>query len=195
MAATNRSVAQFGDLADTFGRLSDAERGDLDRLMALVYQELRGLADRTMRAQRINHTLQATALTHEVYLKLHHRAAAPWQSRGHFLAVAARAMRQILVDHERARGTQKRGGGLERLPLADVAAVSPRPQLDLIALDGALDRLARHDPRKARVVELLYFGGMTAAEVAGVLEVTSRTVERDWHYARAWLLRELDRGE
>jgi RNA polymerase sigma factor (TIGR02999 family) len=162
-----------------------------DKVIREIYQELRRLAHQFMRQQRPNHTLQATALVHEAYLRLRRRSAASWTNRSHFFSVAARAMRQILVDHERGRRAQKRGGGAPKLSLDEAASLSVNPQPDLLTLDGALERLAALHPRKARVVELLYFGGLKAADAAEVLGVTSRTVERDWHFARVWLYREI----
>ena len=183
----------YGDVTRILGRLSEGDAEAFDRLLPLVYEELRALAGNYMRQERGGHTLQATALTHECYLRLRGKAQVSWQNRAHFLAVAAQAMRRILVDHARGKRRKKRGGDLERTGLDQIAAPGGGPDLDLLALDDALGKLAETEPRKCRVVELLYFGGLTGAEAAEVIGVTSRTVERDWQFARAWLLREIGR--
>ncbi len=167
----------------------------VDEAFDEVYQQLRELASVYMRRQRPDHTLQATALTHEAYLRLRRRSTARWSNRSHFLGIAARAMRQILIDHERLRLAEKRGAGARKLSLNEVATLSMTPQPDLLELNLALDKLAAIDARKARVVELLYFGGLTAIEAAEVLGVTSRTVERDWKFARVWLYRQVSGNE
>lgn len=182
---------QYGNVTEILNRWGRGEREALDELLPLVYGELRSLADNYMRRERTGHTLQPTALAHEAYLRLVGAEPLQLHGRAHFLAIAATAMRRILVEHARARGRKKRGGDYERVSLGWVRAASGISRIDLIALDQALERLSVDDPRKARVVELLYFGGLTSAEAAEVLEVTSRTVERDWQYARLWLLREL----
>jgi RNA polymerase sigma factor (TIGR02999 family) len=143
-----------------------------------------------MRAERAGHTLQATALVNEAYLRLIDTRRVRWQDRSHFLAMSARLMRRILVDHARAHGYQKRGGGAQRVTLADGLGSDERPR-DLIALDDALEALARKYERKARVVELRFFGGLTVEETAHVLGLSSDTVLRDWKLAKAWLLREM----
>jgi len=180
-----------GDVTRILGRLSAGDAEAFDQLLPLVYDELRRLAGSYMRQERDGHTLQATALAHEAYLRLRGREQVSWQNRAHFLAVAAQAMRRVLVDHARAKRRKKRGGDLEQTTLHQIAAPAGGPELHLLALDAALTKLAETDPRKCRVVELLYFGGLTAAEAGEVLGVTSRTVERDWQFARAWLLREI----
>jgi RNA polymerase sigma-70 factor (ECF subfamily) len=162
-------------------------------LVPLVNDELRRLARRYMRHERPGHTLQPTALVHEAYLKLIEKREIAWQSRGHFFAVAAQLMRRILVDHARAKQAEKRGGCLQQIAL-DVAVVfSPEQSDQLLALNEALDGLARLDPRQGRIVELKFFGGLTDEEVSGVLGIASRTVKREWSVARAWLFRELNR--
>ena len=171
-------------------RVREGDPDALDELLPLVYAELRRLAAGYMRSERAEHTLQPTALVHEAYLRLLGDRA-DWADRRHFLATAARAMRRILVEHARARGRKKRGGGFERTPLEDELIGQAPPGTNLLALDAALDQLAVQDPRKAQVVELLSFGGLTAEEAGNVLGVASRTVERDWKFARAWLLRAL----
>lgn len=167
------------------------EASATDRLFALIYDELHAIADAYMRRERSGHTLQPTALVHEAYLKLVEGPPAAWQGRSHFLGIAARAMRQILIDHARRRGAAKRGGGLERVTVDESELVDERGSLDLLDLDEALRRFAALDDRAARVVEMRVFGGMTAAESADVLGVSSRTVEHDWSVARLWLGREL----
>jgi RNA polymerase sigma factor (TIGR02999 family) len=175
--------------------LDRANRGDrsaTDELLPLVYDELRLLARRYMSRERPGHTLQATALVHEAYLRLVDHNDAAWESRAHFFGAAARAIRRILTDHARARGRRKRGGGAARVPLDEVRlVVGSNDRLDLIALDGAIDRLAALDPQKARVVELRFFAGLDVDEVARALGVSASTVARDWQFARAWLHREI----
>jgi len=172
-------------------------RGAVDRLVPLVYDELRRLAQSHLSRERPDHTLPATALVHEAYLKLVDQTRATWVDRAHFFALASQAIRRILVDHARGRGRARRGGGTPRLPLeaADrVAAELPHP--DLVALDRALARLAQVHPEKARVVELRFFGGLAVDEIAEVLGFSRSTAERAWRFARAWLYRELvERGE
>jgi len=154
-----------------------------------VYEDLRRLAEAYFRRQDPGHTLQPTALVHEAWLRLAQGPAIA--DREHFLAVAATAMRQILVDHARRRGAAKRGGDASRITLDDAVSPAPAPALDLLDLDAALTMLARLDPRKARVVELRFFAGLTLAEVAAVLHVSAVTIGTDWRMARAWLSREL----
>ena len=144
-----------------------------------------------MAGEREGHSLQATALVNEVYLRLIQGRSVNWQNRAHFLAVAARLMRRILVDFARARRYQKRGGDAIRVTLADDLALSDEPGRDLVALHEALERLARHDERKSRVIEMRFFGGLTVEEAAEALHVSPDTVKRDWKLAKAWLLREL----
>ena len=166
-----------------------------DRLFPLVYRELRAAADRALRRERPDHTLQPTELVHDAYQRLAGAAAPDWQGRAHFLGVAARAMRQILVDHARHRNAEKRGGGLAPATLDDrVAADLTLAPEELIALDDALHRLDAVDPRMRAVVEARFFAGMTEEETAHSLGVTVRTVQRDWARARAWLHRELADG-
>lgn len=178
--------------------LASASAGDeqaVSSLFTIVYDELRRMAASSLRRERPDHTLQPTALVHEAYLRLAHEPEARWENRAHFLAVAAQAMRRILVDHARARNARKRGGGDVRLPLEDVDSVTTAlpPDLDLIVLDEALVRLAALDPRQARIVELRFFGGLTVEETATVTGTSPRTVKREWQVARAWLKRETSR--
>lgn len=174
--------------------LQDWSSGDelaLKQLMPLVYEELHKMAKQYMRSQRIDHTLQTTALIHEVYVKLAGQKEQNWKNRAHFFAVAAQAMRHILVDHVRKRGYQKHGGKAQRVELDEAMIVSNERAAELVALDEALTRLSALDERKSRVVELKYFGGLNNEEMAEVLNVTAKTVIRDWQFARTWLLREL----
>ncbi len=156
------------------------------------YQELRQLAEACFRGQPVGHTLQPTALVHEAWIKLAEGSPGRWADRTHFLAVAATAMRQILVDHARGRAAQKRGGGCDRITLDESVVASPERDVDLLALDEALARLAEQDERKARVIELRFFAGLTIEETADALGVSPITVNRDWWLARAWIERELE---
>jgi RNA polymerase sigma factor (TIGR02999 family) len=171
-------------------REGDAEA--LDRMIPLVYAELRRIAARALVAERREHTLQPTALVNEAYVRLVERPNAAWQDRAHFLACAARLMRQILVDHARAHRADKRGGGLLRVTLGEEALAAEGPEVDLLALDAALERLAGQDEQKSRIVELRYFGGLSNEETAEALGISPRTVKRGWALARAWLRRELE---
>jgi RNA polymerase sigma-70 factor (ECF subfamily) len=169
----------------------DGDRAAFDLLLPLVYDELHRMAARYMHGERRGHTLQTSALVNEAYLRLADYERMEWQGRAHFFAVAARAMRRILVDHARARDYRKRGGGAQRVELGEEAAVAAAPDTDIVALDEALQELARLDPRKARTVELRYFGGLSVEETAEVLGIAPVTVMRDWATAKAWLLRAL----
>ena len=166
----------------------------LERLIPLVYRELHALASRYFSAERRDHTLQATALVHEAYLKLAGQRDVDWQNRAHFFGIAARLMRRILVDHARSDRRVKRGGGVANVSLADVdAGASPEPldPVDAHALDEALGRLETLDPQQGRVVELRFFGGLTVEETAQVMALSPATVKREWAVARAWLYREM----
>ncbi len=160
-------------------------------LTPLVYEELRRLAHHFMEGQRPNHTLQTTALVNEAYLRLADQTNPRWQNRAHFFAVAARAMRQIVVDYARSQQSQKRGGGLLRIELDEAAIVSPEQSKEIVDLHEALERLAILDFRKAQVVELKYFGGLNYDEMAEVLKISRITVRRDWEFAKLWLYTEL----
>jgi RNA polymerase sigma factor (TIGR02999 family) len=162
----------------------------LDQLMPIVYEELRRLADRHMRGERQEHTLQTTALVHEAYARLID-VDVPWQDRVHFFAVASRMMRRILVDHAKSRSRQKRGGGAVKVTLDAALAVSPQRSDDVLALDDALIRLTELDPRKGQIVELHFFGGLTYAETAEAIGVSPATVDRELRMAKAWLYRDL----
>ena len=165
---------------------SDGDESALDELMPLVYQELRRIAGRYMRHESPGHTLQTSALINEAYLRLVDQRGVRWQNRAHFYGVAAQLMRRILVDHARTRTRVKRGGGARPVDLGDVALVCEQAS-QVVALDDALRGLAEMDPRKSQIVEMRFFGGLTTEEVAEVLKVTPRTVEREWRKAKAWL--------
>jgi RNA polymerase sigma-70 factor, ECF subfamily len=168
------------------------DRAALDRLVPIVQGELRRLAHAYMRRERDGHTLQTSALINEAYLRLIDDADVDWQSRAHFFGVAAQAMRRVLVDHARSRGALKRGAGARAVDLEAVGAMLVDERAgELVALDDALDELARVDPRKVRVIELRFFGGLTGEETAEALGLSSATVQREWHVAKMWLLREL----
>ena len=164
----------------------------LDQLTPLVEEELRRLARGFMARERRDHTLQATALVNEVFIRMTGARRVRWQDRAHFISVSARLMRRVLVDHARSRGYKKRGGSVRRVTLTDGLAATPGPNVELLELDRALDALAAVDPRKSRVVELRYFGGLTVEETASVLEVSPDTVKRDWRLAKLWLLNALE---
>ena len=171
---------------------SQGDRAALDWLLPLVYRDLHRQAERFMRAQSPGHTLQVTGLVHEAYLRLVDQEGVEWQSRAHFFGVAGKAMRSILVDHARARGAAKRGGGGQQLTLgAADAAAGAEPGVDVLALDEALTRLAELNPEHSRLVELRYFAGLSIEETAEVLGVSPATVKRQWQVVRAWLRREL----
>ena len=164
----------------------------LDRLMPLVYEELRGIASRYLSRESPGHTLQSTALVHEAYVKLVGQRSVRWQNRAHFFGIAAQMMRRILVDHARHQHRAKRGGAAPKLSLDEAMAVAePEADVDLLALDEALTSLSAIDPRGARIVELRFFSGLTIEETAEVLAISSGTVKREWSTARAWLFREL----
>ena len=182
------------DVDEFAAHLKRAAEGDqtaFDQLFPLVYQELRERAAGYLRGERPGHTLQPTALAHEAYLRLAGRRDFPWQSRGHFMAVAARAMRAILVDHARRRRAQKRGGGEAPVEFDTGVVLAAGAAIEFDDLDRALTDLARRSERQARVVELRYFGGLSIEETGEVLGVSPMTVKRDWATARAWLYREL----
>ncbi len=181
---------------DTFSHLlaawNDGDRAARDRLMQLVYNELRGVARAYMRRERSDHTLQATALVHEAYLRLAGGVAIEWKDRAHFFRAAAQAMRRILVDHTRSLKAAKRGQG-RKVVLEETRLISPSLDLDLLDLDGALGELEKLDERQARIVELRFFAGLTVEETATTLELSPATVKREWRTAKAWLRRELGR--
>jgi RNA polymerase sigma-70 factor (ECF subfamily) len=185
------SPQQVPQLLQAWGQGEDAA---LEQLIPAVHQELRRLARRYMFGERAGHTLQATALVNEAYVKLLGCQKVEWQNRAHFFAISAQLMRRILVDSARARGYQKRGGAIPKVTL-DECLIGPKEKgKDLVALDDALQALAAVDPRKSQVVELRFFGGLSAQETATVLKVSSDTVLRDWRLAKAWLAREMGRA-
>jgi RNA polymerase sigma-70 factor, ECF subfamily len=174
---------------------SRGNRGALDRLLPLVFAELRRIAARQLRKERAGHTLQPTALVNEVYLRLVDQRQVDWQGRAHFFGVAAQVMRRILVDHARRHSADKRGGGVPCVSIEDAHQVAASDAMPILALDGALERLQVIDPDLASIVELRAFGGLSVEEVAHVLSVSPSTVKRDWRTAKAWIKRELGSGE
>ena len=181
------------DVSTLLRAWSDGDQAALDHLTPIVYSELRRLAGYYMGRERSGHSLQATALVNEAYLKLVDCKRMRWENRAHFFAVSAKLMRRILVDHAR-RHNLKRGGGVQHVALEDSAIAGATPDEDLVALDEAMHALAQIDPRKAQVVELRFFGGLSVEESAEVLKVSQITVMRDWSTARAWLYREINGG-
>lgn len=169
----------------------DGDQRALDELTPIVYEELRQQAARYLRKERPGHSLQATALINEAFLRLIDVKNVQWQNRAHFFGIAANLMRRILVDHARRRDAEKRGGTQMRLTLEDAVAIAREPAVDLLAIDEALDRLAAIDEQQARVVELRFFSGLSVEETAAALGVSPKTVKRDWSVARAWLRREI----
>ena len=187
MTASSQEITQL---------LIDWSRGDqtaLDKLMPLVYNELRRLAHHYMGRERPNHTLQTTALVNEAYVRLIDQNRVEWQNRAHFFAVAAKVMRHLLVDHARSHQYAKRGGGTLQVALEEAAVMSQEQPTDLVALDEALIKLADLDLRKSRIVEMRYFGGLNAEEIAEVLGLSIITIKREWQKAKAWLYREINR--
>jgi RNA polymerase sigma-70 factor (ECF subfamily) len=184
-------MSEPADMTTLLVRASEGDWRAADELLPLVYDKLRALAAELMVQERVDHTLQPTALVHEAYLKLIDQTRAHWENRAHFFSVAAQALRRILVDHARGRARAKRGGPQARLQLDEGLIAAYEQTVDLLTLNDALTRLAEQDQQRARVVELRFFGGLTIDETAAVLDVSSRTAERQWRYARAWLYREL----
>ena len=193
-----RSIVGFavnespGEVTLLLNELKLGNKDALGRLVPMVYRELRQVAARLLRGERTGHTLQPTALVHELYLRLVEQDRADWKDRAHFLAVAAKLMRHILVDYARARGTAKRDGMATRIEIAgfELSGEEPRAE-EILAVDEALDRLAELDPQQTRVVELRYFAGLTVEETAEAVGISPRTVKRDWAMASAWLRSEL----
>jgi len=174
---------------------SQGDRAALERLIPLVDRELRRIARRYLEKERPDASLQTTALVNEAYARLIDRKRSDWHDRAHFFGVCAQIMRHILVDRARARRCAKRGGGLEQVPLDDAMAIAAEPTADLVAIDEALQALSVLDPRKGRVVELRFYGGLNVEETAAVLGISPESVQRDWRLARLWLLRELSRAD
>lgn len=175
-------------------RWRKGDRQALDALIPLVYEELRRIAQHFLQREKPGHTLQSTALVHEAYVRMVGQNLPEWQSRAHFFGIAAQLMRQILVDHARARQAAKRGGDVFKLSLDESTAMPEQRDLDLIALDDALKSLTELDPQQSRIVELRYFAGLTIEDTSEVLGISPATVKRDWATARAWLQREMMRG-
>jgi len=187
------STASSNDVTRLLVDWGNGSQEALDELIPLVYEELHRLAGSYMRREGRGHTLQTSALINEAYLRLVDQKSIRWQDRAHFFGVAARLMRQILVDHARRRSRAKRGGGARMVSLAEQSVIAKEIE-DVIALDDALKHLAEMDPRKSRIVEMKFFGGLSTEEVAEVLKVTTRTVEREWRKAKAWLNRAISKG-
>lgn len=185
-------VQERDEVTDLLIAWSDGDRSALGRLMPLVVGELRNIANRCFDREDSGHTLQPTALVNEIYLRLIDRRRVSWKNRAHFFGFAAQTMRRILVDHARIRRAEKRGDGIKPLPIDEITELAAPRNVELVAVDDALRQLARVDPRQAQVVELRLFAGLTHEEIAEVLDVTSRTVKRDWRTARLWLHRELE---
>lgn len=181
-----------GHVTELLRAWSDGDQQALAQLLPLVEAELRRLARVYMSRERRGHTLQPTALVNEAFLRLAEARGLRWQDRAHFLGISARLMRRVLVDHARAHGYQKRGGGAKRVTMHDALLASPELSLDILGLDLALEALAAVDERKSRVVELRFFGGLSVEETAEVLHLSNDTIKRDWRLARLWLLRELE---
>lgn len=175
------------DVTEFLIDLSNGNERAADELMPVVYDELRRLAKYYMNRERASHTLQATALVHETYLKLIDQRMVDWQNRAHFFGLASEIMRRILVNHARDRRAEKRGGEFQQVSLSAAADAFQQKDLDILVLNDALEELAKFDERKAKVVELKFFGGMTTKEIAGFLQISEATVEREWTFARAWL--------
>jgi RNA polymerase sigma factor (TIGR02999 family) len=189
------TIPQGSDAADITGLLVRWSEGDadaLDRLMPVIYRECLVIAEQQLRREHPDHTLDPTALVHELYLRLVDQRRASWESRSHFFGIAAKLMRRILVDHARARRAEKRGGGALLVSLG-AAADTPNESCveDVLAIDGALDRLAAVDPEQVQIIELRFFAGMTVEETARLVNRSPRTVKREWRLAKAWLFREL----
>ena len=175
------------DVTILLGEMAKGDQQAIAKLTPLVYGELRRLAARYMNRERANHTLQPTALVHEAYLKLVQHPPVEWQDRAHFLHIAAQVMRQILVDHARRHGREKRGARQQVVPLEDAVVFSPEKASEFLALDESLQRLTKLDARQGRIVELRFFGGLTVEETAQVLGISPKTVKREWSMAKAWL--------
>jgi RNA polymerase sigma factor (TIGR02999 family) len=192
---TDDSGPRPGEVTQLLIAWNAGDRSAVERLMPLVYAELREIAERQFRRERAGHTLQPTAVVHEAYFRLVDQTRATWKNRGHFFAIAAQAMRRILIDHARAREAQKRGGREDRVTL-DVGIASPEPadDIDLIALDEALVRLKALDEPQAKIVELRFFGGLSIEETAEAMETSASSIKREFRSARAWLFHELGRG-
>jgi len=188
-----RETDDFHKITKLLNNWSGGDDQALDELFSLVYDELHRQAGNHLRRERPGHTLQTTALLHEAYIRLAGQTEGSWENRNQFFAFAAKVMRNILVDHARAKQREKRGAGALKISLADVNPQTPELDLDLMALDEALNRLAQTDEQQVKIVELRYFGGLSLEQTADALQVSRATVARDWNVARAWLHRELTR--
>jgi len=182
-----------GEVTRLLREWSNGQEQALDRLVPQIHRELRKLAASYMRKERPDHTLQPTALVNEAFLKLIDQRAVKWQNRAHFFGIAAQAMRRILVDHARAHAAGKRGDGVRKVPLDHAIMIGGTVDIDLIALDEALTRLAALDPQQSRMIELRFFGGLTMDETAEVMHISPATVGREWRMAKAWLFAEIGR--
>lgn len=182
-------------VTELLARWRNGDESALNTLLPLVYEELRHLARHHLAAERGDHTLQSTALVHEAYLRLAGQTSLPAENRAHFFAIAARVMREILVDHARSRAAAKRGAGCIKLSLDEAVALPRKPHVDLIALDDAIRQLSAMDPRQCQIVELRFFGGLSIEDASQVLGVSPATVKREWSIARMWLQRELRRSD
>lgn len=183
------------EVTEILAEMREGSHDAWERLLPLIYSELRQLAARSLRNEREDHTLQATALVHEAYLRMVGQPKVQWRDRAHFIAAASQTIRRILVDHARTRMRMKRAGRWARIQLDETMGVLPQRDIDLVALDEAMTKLAEHAPRKAGVVEMRFFGGATVEETAEVFGMTTRSIERDWKFARAWLFREIAKGD
>jgi RNA polymerase sigma-70 factor (ECF subfamily) len=181
-----------GEITRLLGELKAGNKAAESRLLEVVYPELRKIAGRFLRGERAGHTLQPSALVNEAYLQLAGQMDKDWQNRSHFYAVAAHLMRRILVDYARNKKAAKRDGSRHKVELTDTLAITEERLEEILAIDAALNRLAEFDPRRSRVVEMRFFGGLTENEVAEVLQVAPRTIKRDWNAAKAWLHGELN---
>jgi len=179
-------------VTDLLQAVNSGSQSARDELITRVYDELRRLADSYLRGERPDHTLQPTALVHEAYLRLVGQPGVQWRNRNHFIAVAATMMRRVLVDHARGHNRDKRGGDRIKLSLAEADCFTKSDDVDFVALDVTLEKLAKDYPQESQIVELRFFGGLSIAETAQVLNISDSTVERDWKFARAWLLREMN---
>ncbi len=182
------------DVTILLAQLTNGNKDAASRFIPLVYAELKRLAGSYMRRERADHTLQATALVHEAYLKLVEQRSVDWQSRAHFFGIAAQVMRRLLVDHARGHLREKRGGGQDVVPLDEALVFVPEKSLELAKLDDSLKRLTKIDPRQGQIVELRFFGGLTVEETAEFLGISPKTVKRDWSMAKAWLHGDMKQG-
>jgi RNA polymerase sigma factor (TIGR02999 family) len=187
-------MARSEEITGLLKAWGNGDRTALDRLTDLLYAELRRIAHRYMRDEKPGATLQTTALVNELYLRLVDVKSVNWECRGQFFGIAAQVMRRILVDAARSRGAQKRGAGVEKVDVEEALAISPEPDRFILALHDALDAMAAIAPRQAKVVELRYFGGLTEDETAEAMNSSPRTVRRDWQFAKAWLMRDVNRA-